>query len=245
MSSENFLISEFPVRMNECGPDGFLRQQIWFDYLQHAAAVHAEKMGFGLSAVRERRMIWVLSRICVKTDSAPTHEDVVRVETYPNGFERLFAKRQFILSSAKTGTRFGVASSFWLSLELPSLRPRPPAAALGIDATLNADREDFFPNLGKLSGDGLGDEVVHKIRASHIDLNKHLNNSYYAEYAMDWVAQKLGAPMRFKQLQINFNREMVFGEKLAVRGKIDGNAFFVEGTDCDSGKNSFHAQGSF
>ena len=237
------MIAEFPVRMNECGPDGALRQHVWFDYLQHAAAVHAEQMGFGLSAVRERQMIWVLSRICVQTDAAPTHDDIVRIETYPNGAERLFAKRQFILSSAKTGTRFGVASSFWLCLDFPSLRPRPAATALGLDGTMNADREDFFPSLGKLSGDGLDDAVTHKIRASHIDLNKHLNNSYYAEYAMDWVSQKLGAPTRFKKIQINFNREMVFGEELSVRGKIDGNAFFVEGNDAASGKNSFHAQG--
>lgn len=245
MSSEHFLIWETSVRMNECGPDGFLRQQIWFDYLQHAAAVHAEKMGFGLSAVRERRMIWVLSRIKLKLDSEPEYNDVVRVETYPNGFERLFAKRQFILSSAKTGTRFGVASSFWLSLELPTLRPRPPASALGIDAMLNAGREDFFPSLGKLSAENTGDAVMHKIRASHIDLNKHLNNSYYAEYATDWLSQKLSAQTRFRELQINFNREMVFNEELSVSGRIDGNAFFVEGTERASGKNSFCAQGIF
>lgn len=243
MSGENSFVLDIPVRVNECGADGFLRQQIWFDYLQHVAAVHAEEMGFGLSAVQERRLIWVLSRIKLKLEAEPGVNDVVRVETYPNGADRLFAKRQFILSSAKTGTRFGVASSFWLTLELPSLRPRLPASVLDLDVANNLDREDFFPSLGKLASSELGDPVVHAIRASHIDLNDHLNNAYYAEFAGDWVAQKSGKPVRFKELQINFNRAMQFGETLSVCGRIDGNTFFVEGTDCASGKNSFHAQG--
>ncbi|MBQ8444875.1 MAG: hypothetical protein IJX22_00615 [Opitutales bacterium] len=243
MSAEKFLIFDIPVRMNECGPDGFLRQQIWFDYLQHVAAVHAEEMGFGMSAVRERCLIWVLSRIKLKLEAEPRYDDVVRIETYPNGADRLFAKRQFILSSAKTGKRFGAASSFWLTLDFPTLRPRLPSTVLDLDVSNNLEREDFFPSLGKLSGGETGDPATHAIRASHIDLNDHLNNSYYAEFTSDWLAQKLGKAVRFKELQINFNRAMVFGEELRVSGRLDGNAFFVEGTDSASGKNSFHAQG--
>lgn len=245
MSDEKVLVFDIPVRMNECGPDGFLRQQIWFDYLQHVAAVHAEEMGFGISAVRERCLIWVLSRIKLKLESEARYDDVVRIETYPNGAERLFAKRQFILSSAATGKRFGVASSFWLTLDVPSLRPKLPASVLDLDIVNNLSREDFFPGLGKITCSDCGSPVVHAIRASHIDLNNHLNNSYYAEFSSDWVSRSVGRVVRFKELQINFNRAMQFGEELQVSGKIDGNVFFVEGTDVASGKNSFHAQGVF
>lgn len=246
MSVKKSLISDILVRMNECAPDGTLRRHIWFDYLQHFAAVHAENLGFGMSAIREKNLIWVLSRLKIRLEASPRYDDTVRIETYPNGAERIFAKRQFILSDAKTGTRFGVASSFWLCLELPLLRPRPPASVLEMNLADNAEREDFFPNLGKLPSPGNASvPVTHNIRASHIDLNNHLNNSYYCQYALDWVAKKLGKLVHFTELQINFNRAMQFGEDLVVSGETDGNTFLVEGIERESGKNSFQARGTF
>lgn len=246
MSEPKSLICDIPVCMNECAPDGTLRRHIWLDYLQHMAAIHAEKLGFGMSAILEKKLIWVLSRLKISLEDSPSHDDVVRIETYHNGAERLFAKRQFILSSAKTGKRFGCASSFWLSVEIPAMRPRPPASVMEMNLDDNSDREDFFPSLGKLpSPENPSDPVVHNIRASHIDLNDHLNNSYYCQYALDWVAKKLGKLVHFSDLQINFNRAMKFGEDLVVAGTLDGDTFLVEGKDRESGKNSFQAQGRF
>lgn len=246
MEGPKSLVCDIPVRMNECAPDGTLRRHVWFDYLQHLAAVHAESLGFGMSAIREKKLIWVLSRLKIHLDGSPRYDDVVRVETYHNGTDRLFAKRQFVLSSAKTGERFGCASSFWLCVEVSAMRPRPPSAALGLNDKDNADREDFFPKLDKLPlPENASDPVVHNIRASHIDLNDHLNNSYYCQYALDWVAKKIGKLVHFSELQINFNRAMQFGEDLVVTGTLDGDAFLIEGKDRESGKNAFQAQGTF
>lgn len=246
MSEPKSLICDIPVRMNECAPDGTLRRHVWLDYLQHMAAVHAEKLGFGMSAILEKKLIWVLSRLKIQLVASPHYDDVVRIETYHNGVDRLFAKRQFVLSSARTGERFGCASSFWLCVEVPAMRPRPPLAALGPALKDNEDREDFFPSLDKLPlPENAADPVIHNIRASHIDLNNHLNNSYYCQYTLDWVAKKIGKLVHFSELQINFNRAMQFGEDLVVTGTLDGNSFSVEGRDRESGKNSFQAQGVF
>lgn len=243
--AEQNLILDFPVQMQENAPDGFLHGHVWFNYLQHIAAIHAEQLGFGMTAIQRNGLIWVLSRIQLHLDSYPYYDDVVRVETYPNGVDRIFAKRQFVLSSAKTGRRFGYASSFWLVLELPSFRPRPPASALEFDVTANLDREDFFPVPVKIAPAECSDPMVLNISGSHIDLNDHLNNSYYCEYALDWVAGKRGCPVRFSDIRINYNRAMRFGEQLVVSGRLDGHAFHVEGVEKESGKNSFFAEGTY
>ena len=104
--AENVMLLDMPLRMNECGPDGKLRSHLWFDYLQHIAAIHAEKLGFGMTAIKEKNLIWVLSRIKVVMNDSPMYDDVIRLESYHNGYEKLFAKRQFIVRSAKTGKEF-------------------------------------------------------------------------------------------------------------------------------------------
>ncbi len=245
--AENFLISDMPIRMGECGPDGKLRHHIWLDYFQHIAAIHAEQLGFGISAIRRNNLIWVLSRIKLHLDDSPRFDDILRLETYPNGTDKLFAKRQFILRSAKTGVSFGYASSFWLTLELPSFRPRPPGVSLGTDFPVNADRSDFFPQIPKLHiPDGqTEDPFTIEIGASRIDLNNHLNNTCYCEFVLDWLSRKTGKIVHFREIQINFNRAMKFGETLVVSGKLDGTHFYVEGVESAEGKNSFQAEGEY
>lgn len=245
--SEKQLILDMPIRMNECGPDGYLRSNIWFDYLQHLAATHAELLDFGLSAVKERNLIWVLSRIKVALERYPRHDDTLRIETYHNGFEKLFAKRQFIISSAKDGSRFGIASSFWLTVDTATMRLRPPVKMLGGELNDNLDREDFFPGLDKLAApENLDTELRRRVYASHIDLNDHLNNTYYSGYTLDWLCAKLGRFVRFKDIQINYNQAMLLNGEVEITGALlDNNGFYVEGTDIAGGKNSFQAAGSY
>lgn len=245
MSEANYTL-EMPVFMGACGPDGTLRSHIFFDYLQHIAAWNAEEMGFGMSAIKENNLIWVLSRLKLQIEKSPRFDDVMRVETYHNGTERIFAKRQFALYNAKTGERFACATSYWMCLQLPSLRPKAPAAALGDGIYANAEKPDFFPHLEKLESPApCADPVVHNISSSHIDLNDHLNNAYYAAFTTDWIARQVGHPVKLQEIQLNFNRAMMFGEDLIVSGVLDRNQFYVEGIDRESGKNSFQSQGSF
>ncbi len=233
-----------PVMMGECGPDGRLRSHIWFDYLQHLAAHHAEKLGFGMSAIRENGLLWILSRIRLHIDRSPKYDDILRIETYHNGMEKIFAKRQFVLSSALTGQRFGYASSFWLCLKLPNLRPCSPSAVLDFSEDTNLDQQDFFPVLDKLQVlENGSDPVTHRISSTHIDLNNHLNNSFYCEYTLDWISRKTGKLIRLEEIQINYNRAMKLGEDLILTGTLNGNQFAVEGIDAVSRKNSFQAAG--
>lgn len=245
MSEANYTL-EMPILMGSCGPDGALRSHIFFDYLQHIAAWNAEEMGFGMTQLKESNLIWILSRIKLQVEKAPRYDDVMRVETYHNGTERIFAKRQFALYNAKTGERFACATSYWMCLQLPTLRPKAPVAALGEGLYANAEKPDFFPGLDKLESPGTCENpVTHSISGSHIDLNDHLNNAYYVEFTTDWIARQVGRPVQLREIQVNFNRAMVFGEDLIVSGILNGNNFYVEGIDRESGKNSFQAQGEF
>ena len=51
--------------------------------------------------------------------------------------------------------------------------------------------------------------------------------------------------VKLQEIQLNFNRAMMFGEDLIVSGVLDGNNFYVEGIDRESEKNSFQSRGSF
>ena len=118
---------DYKVQLNDISCDAKMRSWVIFNFLQDAAGRHADELGVGLKQLRQSDLSWVLSRIKVKMDDFPEYGDVLRISTYPSGFDRLFAYRQFVLSSAVSGKRFGVAGSAWLTLNPENFRPVSPA----------------------------------------------------------------------------------------------------------------------
>jgi len=245
MDIVNSYQEDYRIRLNEAGPGGRLRLHALFDYLQDIASQHATALGIGLPVLMERQLTWVLSRVAFRMDEYPLYGDTVRVSTYTRGFERLFALRQFELHSLQTGRRLGVASSNWLLLRSDKLRPVAPATAFPALADIDEQRPVFFPKLDKLPDCATaGHEQEHRIGQFQIDWNMHVNNSYYAVYARDWLAARLARPVRLVDMQINFNAALVFGDTMRCLGEADEQQFRVDGVAAD-GRNVFQAAGHF
>ena len=240
----------FTAGLNDISADARMRSWVLFDLLQDAAGGHADQLGVGLKQLRESNLSWVLSRIRLQMDSFPRYGETVKVTTYPSGFERLFAYRQFLLSSAETGKVFGRAGSAWLTLNTENLRPVSPAKYFAGLPEWEFEGETFFQgeNLEKLlpPAEELNTPLFQRISGAWIDYNRHLNNAYYAMFTEDWISQQAAAPVRMTEIQINFNSSTAFGETLAVSGLLTGpGRFFVSGTNQRTGKNAFQASGSW
>ena len=250
MKQKPFVI-DYPVLLNDISPDARMRSWKVFDYLQDAAGAHANVLGVGLKQLKESSSLsWVLSRIRVKMEAFPEYGDTLRITTYPSGFDRLFAYRQFVLSSASDGRRFGVAGSAWLTLNPVNFRPVSPAKHFaGLDEW-EFEGETFFQEdtLGKLPAELCDSEVetVQHISSGQIDFNRHLNNAFYAMCTEDWLGEKINSPVRIKEIQLNFNSSTGFRDDLVCSGKIGENGtFYVEGVQRSTGKNAFQGRGEF
>ena len=63
-------------------------------------------------------------------------------------------------------------------------------------------------------------------------------------FTEDWLGEKLGKPVRFSELQLNFNQSTGYGDKLICSGTLDDSGNFqIAGIQRSSGKNAFTAQG--
>ena len=246
MKNEPFVIT-YPVRLNDISVDAKLRSWVVFDYLQDAAGRHADLLGVGLKQLRKSDLSWVLSRIRIQMDAFPEYGDTIKITTWPSGFDRLFAYRQFEITSAETGKCFGVAGSAWLTLNPENFRPVSPQKYLTGLPQWEYDGEVFFQGetLGKItSPENMGGNMPHRVSSAMVDYNRHLNNAYYAMFTEDWLGVKTDSLIRMKEIQLNFNGSTALGEKLICSGNLDqeGN-FYVEGIRGNDGKNSFQARG--
>ena len=246
----SILIRDYPLQLNEITTDAGIRSYVLFNILQDAAGRHADLLGVGLRQLRQNNLIWVLSRIRFKMEAFPEYGDSIRITTYPSGFDRLFAYRQFRIDSAETGKHFGTAGSAWLTLNPETLRPFPPERLLQGNPLWNPDMPRYFQqDLGKIrpfEDQELQNPLPHRISATEIDYNNHLNNAYYGMLAEDWLGEKTGSLVRVWDIQVNFNFSGLFRDTLICSGTITGDQrFYVEGSLASNGKNAFQATGSF
>ena len=220
------IVREYPMQLHALGPDGRLRLGAAFDLMQDIAGVHAALLGVGIHDLRRLGITWILSRLMIQFDALPPRADSVLVKTWPSGVHRLFAMRQFELSDPVSGQRIATASSFWLMLKLANLRPVSPDDVTGT-----------FPAPGS-------DPVSTVIGQSKIDYNNHVNNAHYPMFAQDWIAAKLGCPVRIKTIRVNFNFALRLFETIVCTGELDGDRFRVVG-HTPEGKNFFACDGTF
>ncbi len=241
----DFLQRKFTVRHHEAGVDGTLRLAPLFDMFQDAAAEHAQILGCGMDYLQIQAKVWVLSRIAVEISRMPAIGETVTVETYPSGVERLFAIRQFTVMDEQ-GTVIARATSCWLLLDAAALRPLRIMETLGRDLPLNEDKPRHFPVPARIAA--LPEnvtELAYTVRHSQIDVNRHLNNAFFASFVQDMAGALAGEHRIPATLQILFQHAGTLGADIVCRGGVDnGNEFRMEGRSPDGETLYFQAQGT-
>lgn len=218
---------QFRVRHTEVTREGFLRADVFFDYMQEAAANHAKHIGVGLEALNSIGLMWVLSRLKLQVLHTPLLGETISVTTWPSGIERLFATREFILKNENEEI-VARASSCWILLDQIRMHPRKVLETLPAKLPDNSARERNFTNLEKLPRLPVSNPSRMRIPESMIDVNRHMNNARYVTEAFDWLAETRRTAPRIAEIQVNFLAGTAADAVLETAGTIDGNRFYVE-----------------
>jgi acyl-ACP thioesterase len=220
----------YSVGFTAVDESGSLTLAAAFDYFQEAAIRHAEHLGVGRAPMAALGQGWVLSRVSVLMRRRPRQTEQITVRTWPRGWEKLFALRDFDIQDG-AGTPLAVARSCWLIVDLEKRRPLRPQAAME-KLPLN-EGLDALPEGGKGLDTPPGMEKAAERTAvySDIDFNGHMNNARYVQWIQD-IAAAL-AQAQTMRLDINYLSEVKAGETLelwkAPLVSQSGRAMAVEG----------------
>lgn len=227
----------FKVRSYECGADGFASLPAVCNYLQEAASLNAEELGFSKSNfdAQGENISWVLTRLAVKMIRYPKWEEEVKVVTFPRGGRKIVAWRDFEIKGTD-GDTIALATSEWMLIDLKTRKivsiPESVllACEFGTESVLGP--EPFTARLKFPADVNVEKTGPYKAQYSHIDLNGHVNNVHYIE----WLSEPLKAA-RPSSLEIVFRSETLAGDEVSVEvarganGEIYHRVFSNEGKD--------------
>jgi medium-chain acyl-[acyl-carrier-protein] hydrolase len=206
----------FAVRVFETDANGTLAVRSFCDYLQEAAGNHARELGVSVEQLLDTGRTWVLSRLRARIERLPRNGEQVTVRTWPSGVDRLFALRDFAVSDSH-GQRIASAISAWLVLDTRSKRPVRVQTVFAVPGPGDAPRA-LAESLEKLDGPEspfLEREIT--VRWSDLDVNRHVNNSRYAEWAVEGAVGNPSGTGTIARLDIDFLAETQHPGKVIVR----------------------------
>lgn len=210
--------------------------------LQDAAWLHADHLGCGYAAMRERGTIWVLTRQKLAMEDWPRWGETLSVRTWARPFVGPIAPRDFEM---RIGERLvGLCTTTWLTLDGRTHRPLRHSAldiVCRTDGALSLEPEKI-PSV-----DGAAAAARFHVRNSDLDLNGHVNNTRYAQWILDTEPLDVLARHRVSGYEINFLAETKVGdevtiEKLPLSAAADGESLVhYQGRTAD-GKAAFSAR---
>ncbi|MDR3161578.1 MAG: acyl-ACP thioesterase [Spirochaetaceae bacterium] len=182
-----------------------------FNYFQEVAICHAENLGVGREAMARTGQGWILSRISVVLERRPCWGETITVRSWPRGWDRLFAVRDYDIRDAadKVVVR---GRSNWLILDVEKRRPLRPQAVMS-SLPLNEGRDALPGGAGALkSREGLVKAAERRALYSDIDSNGHVNNARYIQWIQDLTGPEILEPADRMRLDINYLSEIKLGE---------------------------------
>ncbi len=207
----------FTVHSYEVDAFGLIAVPALTGFLIEAAGLHATRLGVGLEALREKGLTWVLARQRLEIPVPIRLGDVLEVETWPTGVERLAALRDFVVRRAD-GAEVARGSTQWFVLDQSTRRPVRPEAVL--DARFPRERTPSLLEVGAGKLPELSSWDFQKrfhVRYQDIDVNLHANNGSYVAWALEAVPLDVWQSSRLTAMEVHYLAECRLGGAILSR----------------------------
>ena len=203
-----------PVRFGAIDKSDRLTLNAIFDYFQEAAISHAENLGVGREEMARTGQLWIISRMTVIVSKRPNYRETIKIRSWPRGWEKLFALRDFEIKD-KNDKAVVSAKSAWLIVDMEKRRPLRPQSVMD-NLPLNEGLEALSAEAGGAEGlserENLQKAAERKALYTDLDFNGHVNNVRYIHWIEDAIDTQLLYNAGKLRFDINYLNEVMEGE---------------------------------
>lgn len=210
-----FNIHQLQINSYEVNFNNSLAIPSLFNLYQEIAWEHAKMLGFGWEDLREDGLFWALSRFRVEVLKLPLWKEKIHLITYPSGIDGLFALRDYEMYDI-SGEPLILATSSWLILNLANRKPIRTAEYMKGKQVVNRRSLTEYPSkIDKPSGNP-SFSYTHTVMPGEIDVNNHINNVRYIEWAFNAVKIEVFKSSSPQIIEVNYLSEGFLNNQLLV-----------------------------
>lgn len=186
-----------------------------FQLIQEMSDRHATILGAGWQQLRHRGFFWVITKIKLIINRLPSWQEPVLLRTWVKKSEAATSPREFEMEDAE-GNILVAASTIWAILDKEQSRPQRMDMFDGCFMPQERSAIDRKPpKIGPMQIPEILPEpklVLH----SDIDMNHHVNNAHYIQWAFDSVCDEFRKLHKIKSVVVNFIAQAKPGDHYRV-----------------------------
>lgn len=186
-----------------------------FRILQEMSNKHASLLGAGWYQLRERGYFWVITKIQLKINRLPKWEEEVTLRSWVKKSNAATSPRDYEMVDAD-GNVLVAGSSIWAILDIANSHPQHMQMFDGCFLPQERNAIDQKPKkIGPLTLPEVP-VICKEVVPSDIDMNRHVNNAHYIQWAFDAVSHEFRKTHRITDVTVNFISQAKLGDHYAV-----------------------------
>ncbi len=208
---------------NQCRPSAVL------GYLQEAATQAALQLGVsGPQILKKYNCLWMVTRNWVELDAPLRWNDLITVRTWHRGASGASSYRDFDLF--RGGKPIGQGVSVWVMVDAQERKLFRMKNLAEFQGTDGGELCKSIKLRRPAMPETFDSRVRRDLRYSDTDINGHVNNIHYADFACDSLhLERLGREKFVRRFQIGYVSECQAGETIFVDTAARGDELFARG----------------
>ena len=176
-------------------------------WLQEAAILHADSVGFGTRDLHKLGLFWAINRWAIVVNKYPVSHEEVIVQTWVSSQKGPFTEREYHMFDGSGKESLVRASSLWFAVDLDKRKPVPISKITERLPVIPGKKS--YPNMPEKvkSYDSLVESGRVRIKLLDLDYNRHANNVKYLEWILSTLDSDRYQHQEIRSISINYIAE--------------------------------------
>lgn len=173
------------IGLADVGNSNKITNKAIIEILENAGGMHSESLNLGLNSIERTGLSWILLGWKVKVIVRPKYNEEVTIKTWGRDSNRAFTYRDYEVYD-ESGKLCIIATSKWALVDIKNgkLAELTPELTKPYQCELGKVFEEDF-NLKLKEPKTNISEIKYKAQRRDIDINKHVHNLYYLDFAYE------------------------------------------------------------
>ncbi len=213
------------IDLSDVDYTGVYRMYNLFHVFEMLATINGELVGLWDESMKERYG-WVVSKQSLHLDEPILKNDLIEFSTVAdNGTHVAFPRNYFV---TKDGRQIGTCASLWTLIDIQNRRIVSPKRIGMTPPVFTHDKHLPLPSSIDLDVD-LEYMTTKKVLYSDVDVNYHMNNRKYIEWALDLVDFNVFKDHYISDLSVQYQKEIRPLEDVSLYLGKHENRYVIQG----------------
>lgn len=201
-------------------------------YFEESAGVSASELDFGYADITPKGLAFILANYYIEFIKPIRLGDILEIYTWPLKPTKLICLRDYEVYCG--GEKIAVATSRWCIIDFKNYKIMPTNVLFENDCReYNDSRSVIIKNWKIPCPDNLSFVYDRVVRYSDYDYYNHVNNTKYADFALDAFDIEFLSDKFISNFQISYVKQCKAGERISFFKGYDKEFYYIEGRVAD------------